>query len=81
LSQNNNSEPAYGEGLLTLLALFFQANRQTGGETGFKSVQSIRGPEAWKWVERTPWAGNLLEPFNAERLLLSTFGTDSFSSL
>jgi hypothetical protein len=31
-----------------------------GGETGVKSVQSIRGPETWNWVERNPWVGNLL---------------------
>ena len=31
-----------------------------GGETGVKAVQSIRGPETWKWVERNPWVGNLL---------------------
>jgi hypothetical protein len=36
-------------------------DRRRGGETGVKSVQSIRGPETWEWVERTPWAGNLLE--------------------
>ena len=36
-------------------------DRRKGGETGVKSVQSIRGPETWKWVERNPWAGNLLE--------------------
>jgi hypothetical protein len=36
-------------------------DRRKGGETGVKSVQSIRGPETWKWVERTPWAANLLE--------------------
>jgi hypothetical protein len=36
-------------------------DRRKGGETGVKSVQSIRGPETWKWVERTPWASNLLE--------------------
>ena len=35
--------------------------RRKGGETGVKSVQSIRGPEAWKWVERNPWAGKLLD--------------------
>ncbi|MES3018439.1 MAG: hypothetical protein V4721_11700 [Bacteroidota bacterium] len=35
--------------------------RRKGGETGVKSVQSIRGPETWKWVERNPWAGKLLE--------------------
>jgi len=34
--------------------------RRQGGETGVKSVQSIRGPETWKWVERNPWAGKLL---------------------
>jgi hypothetical protein len=36
-------------------------DRRKGGETGVRSVQSIRGSETWKWVERTPWAGNLLE--------------------
>jgi hypothetical protein len=36
-------------------------DRRKGGETGVKSVQSIRGPETWKWVEQNPWAGNLLE--------------------
>ena len=36
-------------------------DRRKGGETGVRSVQSIRGPETWTWVERTPWAGNLLE--------------------
>ena len=36
-------------------------DRRKGGETGVKSVQSIRGPETWNWVERTSWAGNLLE--------------------
>ncbi len=35
--------------------------RRKGGETGVKSVQNIRGPETWKWVERNPWAANLLE--------------------
>ncbi|MES2875618.1 MAG: hypothetical protein V4708_17975 [Bacteroidota bacterium] len=37
------------------------AERRKGGETGVKSVQSIVGAETWKWVERNPWAGNLLE--------------------
>ena len=33
-----------------------------GGETGVKAVQSIRGgAETWQWVERNPWAGNLLD--------------------
>jgi len=35
--------------------------RRKGGETGIKSVQSIRGYETWKWVERNPWTGNLLD--------------------
>ena len=34
--------------------------RRKGGETGVKAVQSIRGAETWNWVERNPWAGNLL---------------------
>ncbi len=36
-------------------------DRRKGGETGVKSVQSIRGPEVWKWVEANAWANNLLE--------------------
>jgi hypothetical protein len=36
-------------------------DRRKGGETGVRSVQSIRGPETWNWVERTAWASNLLE--------------------
>ncbi|WP_201747832.1 hypothetical protein [Dyadobacter flavalbus] len=35
--------------------------RRKGGETGVRSVQCIRGPETWKWTERNPWAGKLLE--------------------
>ncbi|WP_244948076.1 hypothetical protein [Cyclobacterium qasimii] len=35
--------------------------RRKGGETGVKSVQSIRGKETWEWVERNPWAGKLLD--------------------
>ena len=34
--------------------------RRRGGETGVRSIQSIRGPESWNWVERNPWVGNLL---------------------
>jgi hypothetical protein len=44
---------------IELLQAFVE--RRRGGETGVKSVQSIRGPEAWKWVERNPWAGKLLD--------------------
>ena len=35
--------------------------RRKGGETGVKTVQSIRGPEVWKWVERNSWAGKLMD--------------------
>ncbi|MES3018438.1 MAG: hypothetical protein V4721_11695 [Bacteroidota bacterium] len=35
--------------------------RRKGGETGVKSVQSIRGPETWKWIEANPWAGKLMD--------------------
>jgi len=35
--------------------------RRRGGETGVRSVQSVRGPETLAWVERTPWAGKLLD--------------------
>lgn len=35
--------------------------RRKGGETGVRSVQSIRGPETWKWVEHNPWASKLLD--------------------
>ena len=35
--------------------------RRKGGETGVKSVQSIRGVETWDWVEKNPWVGKLLE--------------------
>jgi len=34
--------------------------RRKGGETGVKSIQSIRGPESWKWIESNVWAGKLL---------------------
>jgi hypothetical protein len=44
--------------------------RRKGGETGVRSVQSIRGgTETWKWVERTAWAGQLLDAV-AKRLEL-----------
>lgn len=36
--------------------------RRQGGETGVKSVQSIRGAaEAWAWVESNPWAADLVD--------------------
>lgn len=35
--------------------------RRKGGETGVAAVQSIHGPDVWKWTERNPWAGKLLD--------------------
>jgi hypothetical protein len=35
--------------------------RRKGGETGVKAVQSIRGPDTWKWVASNDWAGTLLD--------------------
>lgn len=35
--------------------------RRRGGETGVKSVQSIRGTETSNWIEGNPWAGKLLD--------------------
>ena len=35
--------------------------RRMGGETGIEAVQCIQGPETWKWTDRNPWAGNLLD--------------------
>lgn len=35
--------------------------RRKGGETGVRSVQSIRGPETWQWVKRNPWASRLID--------------------
>jgi hypothetical protein len=39
--------------------------RRKGGETGVEAVQCIQGPETWKWTERNPWAGNLLDAVGA----------------
>jgi len=44
---------------IELLHAFLE--RRKGGETGVKSIQSIRGPEAWKWVEQNAWAGKLFD--------------------
>ncbi|QHT66943.1 hypothetical protein GXP67_09910 [Rhodocytophaga rosea] len=35
--------------------------RRKGGETGVRSVQSIRGKDTWKWVEANPWAAKLID--------------------
>ena len=35
--------------------------RRKGGETGIEAVQCIQGPETWKWTDRNPWAGKLLD--------------------
>ena len=34
--------------------------RRKGGETGVRSVQSIRGAESWNWIDRNQWASKLL---------------------
>ncbi|MGV3686928.1 MAG: hypothetical protein ACO1NS_14975 [Daejeonella sp.] len=54
---------AHDEGAIFHCIDFLQcfAERRKGGETGVKSIQSIRGPETWKWVQRHPWAERLLE--------------------
>ena len=44
---------------IELLQAFVE--RRKGGETGVKSIQSIRGPEAWIWVKRNDWASKLLD--------------------
>jgi hypothetical protein len=44
--------------------------RRTGGETGVKAVQSIRGPDTWNWIARTPWASRLLDAV-ADRFTLT----------
>lgn len=43
---------------IELLQAFVE--RRRGGETGVRSVQSIRGPEAMKWIENNPWSVKLL---------------------
>ncbi|SKB30146.1 hypothetical protein [Daejeonella lutea] len=43
---------------IELLQAFVE--RRKGGETGVKSVQSIRGPEAMKWIESNQWSVKLL---------------------
>ena len=54
---------ARGEGSLfhcvDVLQCFVE--RRKGGETGIEAVQCIQGPETWKWTDRNPWAGNLLD--------------------
>lgn len=48
----------YVHGIATLQCI---AERRKGGETGVAAVQCIEGPETWKWTDRNPWAGRLLE--------------------
>src|SRR5690606_9852272 len=43
---------------IELLQAFVE--RRKGGETGVRWVQSIRGPEALKWIEANTWANQLL---------------------
>lgn len=51
------------EGSLFHCADVLQAfvERRKGGESGIAAVQCIQGPETWKWTERNPWAGKLLD--------------------
>ncbi|MFN0166114.1 MAG: hypothetical protein ACKV22_06755, partial [Bryobacteraceae bacterium] len=50
---------AYGyHGIETFQSM---VERRKGGETGLAWVQSIDGPEVWKWTAANPWALNLLE--------------------
>lgn len=48
----------YFHGFETLQCM---ADRRKGGETGVEAVQCIEGPETWKWTDRNPWAGPLLD--------------------
>jgi hypothetical protein len=50
---------SYGFHALDALQCF--AERRKGGETGIAAVQCIEGPETWKWTDRNPWAGKLLD--------------------
>ncbi len=51
--------------------------RRKGGETGVKSVQSIRGPETWKWAARNPWVSKLLASVAAKFNLKPGFFEES----
>jgi hypothetical protein len=39
--------------------------RRRGGESGVKSIQSIRGPELGKWVDSNPWVDKLMAAITA----------------
>lgn len=56
---------------IELLQAFVE--RRKRGETGVKSVQSIRGPEALKWIDSTPWASKLLSAVSAKLNLKQGF--------
>ncbi|MFN0165692.1 MAG: hypothetical protein ACKV22_04610 [Bryobacteraceae bacterium] len=50
---------AYGyHGIETFQSM---VERRKGGETGLAWVQSLDGPEVWKWTAVNPWALKLLE--------------------
>jgi hypothetical protein len=44
----------------TIELLHAFVERRKGGETGVKSVQSVRGPESLKWIKDNAWASKLL---------------------
>ncbi len=48
-------------GFHALEGLQCMAERRRGGETGVRAVQSIEGPEVWKWTDANPWSIPLLD--------------------
>ncbi len=55
----------YGEreayGFHALEAHQCMVERRQGGETGIRAVTCVEGAEVWRWTDRNPWAGRLLE--------------------
>jgi hypothetical protein len=50
---------SYGFHLLETLQCLVE--RRKGGETGVAAVQCLENEAVWQYLERTPWAGHLLE--------------------
>jgi len=48
-------------GFHALEGLQCMAERRKGGETGVRSVQTLEGPDVWKWTDANPWSIPLLE--------------------
>jgi hypothetical protein len=55
----------YGEkeayGFHALEAHQCMVERRKGSETGIRAVTCLEGAEAWRWTDRSAWAGRLLE--------------------